>query len=226
MTGLERALLELGGDVAWPATPEPALRLPERGRRQPGRPAAFAFALALALAALAVAFAVPGARSAILHLFRIGGASVERVGALPPARERPLAASLGPPVSPAAAREALGGPIRLPRGAQLHLSADGIVSALLATRDGPVLAGAFRSVPAVVLVKKVAAAGTRVEATSIRPGTRGFWLSGRPHVLLEPTPARLAGNVLLWDEGQVTYRLEGRRLELATALALARRLGP
>ncbi|HEX7083511.1 MAG TPA: hypothetical protein VF186_05320 [Gaiellaceae bacterium] len=223
MTEVERALLELAGDVAWPPTPEPSFRLPARGRRELRRPVLAA--LALALAGLAIAFAVPAARSAILHFFRIGGARIERVRTLPPVRERPLAASLGRPVSRAAARRALGAPVRLPAALQLHLSSSGIVSALVATSDGPVLASEFRSVPAVVLVKKVAASGTRIETASIRPGTTGFWLTGWPHVVLEPAPARLAGNVLLWDDGRATYRLEGRRLRLATALEIARRMG-
>lgn len=223
MTELERALLALRSDVAWPATPEPAFRLPERTRRDLRRPALAA--LALAVAALAVAFAVPGARSAILHVFRIGGASVERVQALPPAQQRPLAASLGRPVSRAAARVAFDAPVPFPAGVQLYQSGPWVVSALLSSDDGPVLASEFSSVPAGMVVKKVATNGTRIQGVSIRSGTRGFWLSGEQHVVLEPTPARLAGNTLLWDDGKLTYRLEGPRLRLATALELARRFG-
>jgi hypothetical protein len=224
MTELERALLDLRGDVAWPATPEPALRFTEPARRDLRRPALAG--LALAVAALAVAFAVPSARSAILHFFRIGGATVERVHALPPAQQRPLAASLGQPVSRAAARVAFDAPVPFPAGVQLYQSGPWVVSALLPSEDGPVLASELSSVPAGMVVKKVAMSGTLIRGVSIRPGTRGFWLSGKEHVVLEPTPARLAGNTLLWDDGRLTFRLEGRRLRLETALALARRFGP
>jgi hypothetical protein len=77
-----------------------------------------------------------------------------------------------------------------------------------------------------MFVKKAATSATRIESTSIRPGTPGYWLSGGRHAVLEPAPSRLAGNVLLWDDGRITYRLEGRRLRLSTALAVAREIDP
>jgi hypothetical protein len=224
MTDLERALLDLRDDVVWPPTPELELRVPQPARRGDLRRPAFA-ALALAVVALAVALAVPSARSAILHLFRVGGASIERVQTLPAAQQRPLAASLGRPVSRTAAGAAFDSHVALPAGVQLYESGPWVVSALLASDDGPVLASEFSSVPAGIVVKKVATSGTRIRSVSVRPGTRGFWLSGRAHVVLEPTPARLAGNTLLWDDGRFTFRLEGRRLRLVTALALAHRFG-
>ncbi len=224
MTDLERALTALAGDVSWPTTPEPAFRLAARERRDLRRPA-FA-ALALAVAALAVAFAVPSARSAILHFFRIGSARIERVGTLPAAQERPLAALLGSPLSRSEAREVLGAPVHLPAGVQIHITTGGFLSGLVSTPDGPVLASEIRSLPAAMLVKKVATEATRIEPVSIRPGTPGFWLSGGPHLVLEPAPARLAGDVLLWEDDRITYRLEGRDLRLPTAIAVARQIDP
>jgi hypothetical protein len=162
----------------------------------------------------------------LLHFFRIGGARVEIVQTLPHARELPLSSSLGMPISRAKAREALGAPVRLPAGAALYRSNGGLVSTLLATRDGTVLASELPSIPAGMLVKKVSTERTRIESVTLDTGRQGFWLTGGRHVVLEPTPARLAGNVLLWDDGNVTYRLEGRRLRLATALAVARDMHP
>jgi hypothetical protein len=57
--------------------------------------------------------------------------------------------------------------------------------------------------------------GTAVEAVDVR-GSPGFWISGRPHLLVFldefgrviEDQVRLAGNVLLWEAGEVTLRLE------------------
>jgi hypothetical protein len=65
------------------------------------------------------------------------------------------------------------------------------------------------------VTKKFVEPGTRVEPVPI--GSFGIWLEGGKHVLMW-TPAtgelrqveqRLAGNVLIWAEGDRTYRLEG-----------------
>jgi hypothetical protein len=222
MTQLERALHELAAEVPWPATPAPAFHLDERPRVSLRRP--LAAALALAVAALAVAFAVPGARSALLHFFRIGGARIEIVQTLPRAREVPLAATLGDPISRPAARALLGAPVALPVAGPLYRSSGGIVSELIETPDGTVLASQLAYLPAGMLVKKVATERTRIDAVRV-DGEQGFWLTGGRHVVLEPTPARLAGHVLIWGDDRVAYRLEGRRLRLTTALAIARGMG-
>jgi hypothetical protein len=61
-------------------------------------------------------------------------------------------------------------------------------------------------------------------------GTHGYWIAGDPHLFyyvadgrfLEET-IRLVGHVLLWEEGDITYRIEGsdslaRALEIAASL--------
>jgi hypothetical protein len=210
----------LAREIEWPATPDVAGRLVLEPRRRSRR---VLVAVALALLALAVAFAVPPARSAILRFFHLGGVTVERVDTVPPAQERPLAADLGAPISRAGARLELGRPFRLPpeaSGARLY-GAGGVVSAVLATPE-PVLLSEFGSTG---LMKKLASASTSVERVEIAPGVEGLWLSGGEHVFFGPSiPPRLAGNVLLWERGGVTFRLEGRRLGLKDALRLARSL--
>ncbi len=65
------------------------------------------------------------------------------------------------------------------------------------------------------VIRKTLAAGTDVEPVSV-DGEPGYWFSGEPHVLtLADTHgrfftdrARLAANTLLWQRGNVTYRLE------------------
>src|SRR5260370_21799841 len=79
-------------------------------------------AVAIAFAALAAAFAVPQSRAAILDLFDFGGVTIERVDTLPTAQERPLAADLGPGVTPAQALNYLGRlPLLPPVPITLHL---------------------------------------------------------------------------------------------------------
>jgi hypothetical protein len=53
-----------------------------------------------------------------------------------------------------------------------------------------------------------------------------LWLSGRRHVFFGPggAPPRLAGNVLVWQHGALTLRLEGRDLTLRRAQGLAAEL--
>ncbi len=224
MTELEQQLLLLAAEVEWPPTPELELpALPERRRAPLWRP--LLVAAAVLLVAACVAALVPGARSAILHWFRIGGASVERVQTLPPAERRSLAAALGRPVGAAEAERVLGAPVRRPSNArQLYLQG-GVVSALLETGAGPVLFSELRSHDLPMLLKKLASGSTNVEFVTVAGGT-GAWIAGSRHVVIFPSaPPRLAGNTLLWEQGGITYRLEGARLERATALALALSLG-
>ena len=218
MTELEQQLHTLAGDIDWPSTAPPGLRLePRAPRARSWRPVWVALAV-LALALL-IALGVPSARSAILRVFHLGGATVERVDVLPPARERPLSAGLGPVAGTAEVRAALGAPMRLPKGAgsaQVHLH-DGVASVVLATPQ-PVLlselAGEF-------LLKKIAATTTDVVWLQVGRSP-GLWISGARHVVVFPAaPPRLAGNVLVWETGGLTYRLEGRGLSRAAALRLA-----
>ena len=81
MNELERSLRELGGEIAWPATPQLRLEFAPAPRRLafPGR-RALALGLAVLAAALAGVLALsPGARSAFLEIFRLYGASVALV---------------------------------------------------------------------------------------------------------------------------------------------------
>ena len=223
MSELETQLRQLAAGIDWPPTPPSELTFEPHPRATRLRVRPLWLVVAAALVALAVAFSVPAARSAILRVLHLGGVTVERVDVLPPAQEQPLAANLGPTVDSERAEEALGAPLRLPplRGsAQLHLR-DGVVSVLLAGPQ-PLLLSEFRS--NVFLLKKLASSGT--EVVSLEVGTApGLWITGAPHVVLFPAaPARLAGNVLIWQQGTVVYRLEGRQLTKQTALELAEKI--
>src|SRR5689334_22223355 len=116
MSELERALVELGRGLEWPATPDlaPAVRarLGERGPRRAGvRP--LAVGLVVVAVAVGASLLVPQARTSILRFFPLGGVTVERVDRLP--RTRPLARlELGEPVSFGEAERRLGYPVALP----------------------------------------------------------------------------------------------------------------
>jgi hypothetical protein len=210
MTELERDLRTLR--VEWPETPDVASRLELRPRRRLLVPA-----LVLAsILAVAAAFAVPQSRSAILRFFHLRGVTVERVGTLPPAEERPLAAGLGNQIDDARAKRVLDGPF-LPSEHGTLYERDGIVSTLL---RGPVLLSEFG---APEFLKKFAT--SNVEWVRVTPGVQGLWIAGAPHVVFFPGASpRLAGNVLVFATGTRTFRLEGPGLTRADALAKAREI--
>src|SRR3954452_11507918 len=99
MTELERTLTLLGRELEFPAEPDLRSRVRERIEQKRRVRRALIFAVALVVVAFGIALAVPDARSSIIRFFHIGSATVERVHTLPPARERPLAAGLGPALS-------------------------------------------------------------------------------------------------------------------------------
>ena len=78
-----------------------------------------------------------------------------------------------------------------------------------------------------VLEKKLLGPGTTLEAVRVNGG-RGFWIAGEPHGLQYVGPdgeilfdtTRLSGNTLLWEQGDLTLRIEGQ-LTREQALAVA-----
>jgi hypothetical protein len=219
MTELEQTLRALAAEIEWPATPELTPRFePVRLRRR-----SLLLAVAAALLAIAIAFAVPQARSSILRFFHLGGVTIERVGTLPAAEQRPLAADLGTRVTPAEAEQALAAPFLLPKtsGTPVLYERLGVVSTLLGAPQ-PVLLSESRFTG---LMKKLVGSATGVQSASIAPGLVGVWIAGGRHVFFGPElPARLAGNVLLWERDGITFRLEGRALTKPRALELAREI--
>jgi hypothetical protein len=217
MAELERSLRTLAAELDWPATPEPVLVLAPR-RRDVRR--ALLAAVALAVVAAAVALSVPSARSAILHALHLGSDTVVRVDTLPRAPSVPLGRYVGPAVGTAKARSALGGQLHLPprlHAGALHLQ-DSIVSTLLHAPE-PVLFSELRSDG--YLLKKLTFSSTHVIGVVV-DGNAGLWITGAKHVIVFPdAPPRLAGNVLVWQRGTITYRLEAPHLRLADARTIA-----
>src|SRR6476619_5756469 len=173
MTELERALLQLGRELDLPAEPDLRSRVRERIERRPRYRRALVPALAL-LVALGIALAVPDARSAILRFFHIGAVTIERVETLPAARERPLTAGLGPPLSLREAETLSRVPLVLngPRSQRFY-ARPGLIATLLQYRGEPVLLAELQG-DQMGIVKKLLSPGTRVEVAPI--GSLGHWL--------------------------------------------------
>jgi hypothetical protein len=171
--------------------------------------------LAAVVLAVAIAFAVPPARSAILRFFHLRGARIELVDRLPEVQTKtPL--DLGVPVSPADAAQTAGfEPLRSSLlGDPDRVTWDG---AMLWFRYGDVrlLVSQFRGTERIELVKKLVEPRTMITPVTVL-GQQGYFLTGATHFLyLAPTDlireerVRLARNVLLWQHGPLTLRLEG-----------------
>lgn len=244
-------------DTARPRASRNRLRPPAaRNRlRTPGRlarllpPAGLRRSLALALLALlllggAAVAAVPSVRDAVLELFGLQGATVERRERLPAVPDlRPL--ELGARVPLAEARERLafdplvpGSPgrpdavfVRDVPGGELTLAyrpRPGLPAART-TRLG-LLISEFRGDLLTEYLGKIAAGATSIERLTV-DGDRAIWIEGAPHVFFYRSPEdqfaelplRLAQNVLLVERERVLVRIEGafgrgRALEIARSL--------
>jgi hypothetical protein len=235
MTGeLEQRLATLGAALEVPASPDlvPTVlaRLPARPRRR--RPArrtlAVAFAALLLLAGAAMA--APPTRHAILRVLGLRGVRIERVPHLPPLPAGPGARlGLGRRIPLARARHAAGFTALLPPGSPAAYLGHDVPGGRISLLSGPVLITEFRGT-ATPFVFKLIGPGTKVKLVRVNGGP-GVYLSGAPHeVLFEAQTGeirtdrvRLAGNVLIWQQGPLTVRIEGTHT-LGQALALARSL--
>lgn len=232
---LEQRLLALSAALDVPPAPDlvPGVlaRLPARpGRRRRPMRRGLALALAATLVLAGAAMAVPSTRNAILRVLGLRGVRIERVQRLP---RLPTGAGarlgLGRRIALADARRAASFTALLPAGpAAAYLDHDvpgGRISLLI----GRVLIIEFRGTTPPFIVK-VIGPGTTIKPLRVNGGA-GVYLSGAPHEVIfrestgqiQTDRVRLAGNVLMWQQGPLTLRIEGTRT-LAQALALAHSL--
>jgi hypothetical protein len=228
MPELELALRDLGGSLDWPAAPD--LEAPVRrrmGEAPARRPLVSRRALVVALAVLAVAvgavFAVPQSRAAILEFFHLRGVTIERVQELPTVSvQTGLGTFLGDRVTLAEARERASFEVVVPQALgepdevyfQEGPPPGGMVSFIYGTSDDPrALVTQFAARVKDVIFKKVAPEG-KIEAVTV-DGQPGYWLEGAHFFSyldregdMQSEQVRLAGNVLLWERGTRTLRLE------------------
>jgi len=198
----------------------------------------YAFAPALATLALILVVslaAVPDVRAAADEFLRLRGIDIFRTAAAPSAPvASPAVPFPGERVSLEEARRRAPF-LRVPTDARLgapdqvyvdRTQAGDRVTLVYVSRPGiPVSREVGVSAVVVVLrgrvdeslFGKVAPPGTRIEEVTVSGG-RGFWLEGEPHQFfyrdaagnLWPETLRLAGNTLLWEQGDTTLRLEAQ----------------
>jgi hypothetical protein len=228
MNELERRLQELGGEIAYPATPRFDLGFDRRPVRRP-RLRQLALGLAILLAVLAGVLALsPGARSAFLEIFHLKGASVELVETLPQVDAQPI--DFGERVTLEEAELRVGFElVDLGEPDAVFVRGTRMASLVYGPVDKPRLVlSQLRGAVWDGMVKKVGSSGTRIEQVRVA-GERGLFISGDEHfvMFLNPNgaitdePTYLAGTVLLWNRGDLLLRLEGK-LTKAEALELAR----
>jgi hypothetical protein len=241
MSALEQRLVELGRALDVPEVPDLAPRVLGRieapRRRARRRRLVLGLAAAVVVAALVATLAIPDARSALLRFLQIGGERIELVDELPEVSPTPpeLDLMLGLRVPLAEARRRAGFELLELDEApdSVYLGERGTVWFLYGRPDAARLLVAQTprlGVDEGFLVKKLVAGGTSVEQLSVR-GWPAYFLSGEPHVvvLLDRNgipvheTARLARDVLVWEEDGQTIRLEGEltreeALEIAESL--------
>jgi hypothetical protein len=232
---LEHRLVALGKSLEMPPTPDLVSavvgRLPARGGPR-HRPTIRALVVALAAMLLlaGAAMAVPPTRDAILRVLGLRGVRIERVPHLPP---RPAGAGarlgLGERIPLASARRAASFTALLPADASAAYLDHDVPGGRISLLIGRVLIIEFRGI-ATPFIYKVIGPGTTVKPVRVNGGP-GLYLSGAPHLVLfkertgqvRTDPVRLAGNVLIWQQGPLTVRIEGTRT-LGEALGIARSL--
>jgi hypothetical protein len=194
----------------------------------------------------ALAFS-PSARRAVAGWLGLRGIKIEVTPSLPPL-PTPLGRNLvlGPAVSFAEAQASVPFDILVPTAPGftkpdeidlIKTFSTGQVSLLYRARPGlpaatrtgvGLILTQFEASPNVPFIeKKLIPAGTTVDPVRVG-GEPGFWISGEAHELFYVGPdgvpirdtARLSGNVLIWQHGSVTLRLEGDISE-TQALAIA-----
>ena len=201
-------------------------------------------AAVVAAVTVTAAVVIPGSRRAIARWLGIAGVRIERVDSLPTLPPDPVPADpawgLGPAVDARTASERTGlGVPRLPgrdAGTVHVVPIDGAPMVVVAYARPVALLSVTRADLVPWAFAKIVDHDTDVQQFTIRTAAGAsvpaVWISGSPHVItIEVTRAngnvdqvtdviRLAGNTLLWQDGDLLYRLEAD-VDRATAVGLA-----
>jgi hypothetical protein len=212
--------------IDFPPEPDLVVRVRERLEQPRSRRPWLVLALA-AVAAVGALLAIPQTRAAIFDLFHIGGVEVQRVATQPQAPSRRT--YLGTEVGYGQAQSRVDFPLVTPDtpfttyydgsvgGGMVSMTWNGLV---LSQWQGDQLAFAQKQV------------GPNSQTVSVSVnGAPGLWITGARHEIvyrdatgqIDAKTRRLVGNVLLWDKGGITYRLEGAKTR-SRALAAIRNL--
>ena len=233
----EGRVRSLAQNLSYPPTPDIRAGVRARLRQGPSRRLRHRLAAAGLLVALLLAglWAVPQVRAAVIRVLRIGAIRILEGGAVPaPATPLPLPPLLAGETTLAAAQEQAGFPIRMPtyppdlgRPAAVYFQEMGgpvvVLVWLDRERPGQVRLALHQLGPGTYGDKVQPPV---VQETDVR-GRPAAWTEG-PY-LLELRGGKVdvtrlvAGHVLVWAEGEVTYRLEGN-LDLEEAVRIAESL--
>ncbi len=227
MVEMETILVGLSNEIDWPETD---LRVPIRARLETGTRVTPVVprrvkAVAIAAAVIAVVLATPQGRQAVADLISVTGITIRWGEA-----EGPVGAEfdLGEVVAIGVAARGVAFPILepaeapdtiylddVPAGGAVHMvwRGDSRLPASHGTDVGT-LYSQFQVTGSEVFVKSLDETVT-VRRVEVR-GHEGFWIEGAPHYIFykdalgadRQEEARLAGNVLAWEEGGVTHRIE------------------
>ena len=227
MSELELRLSALRDELTWPETPrlEAAFdRRPARASRV--RQLALGFAILLAVLAGVLAFS-PGARSALLEIFHLKGATVERVERLPEVDVQAI--DFGERVSREEAERRVGfNLVDLGEPDAVFVRGTRMASLVYGSVEKPRLVlSELRGEVWEGMIKKVGSSRTRIEQVKVG-AERGLFITGDQHFVMffnengaiDDEQTYLAGTVLLWNRGPLLLRLEGD-LTRAEALQLA-----
>lgn len=222
------------GRPAWWQRVVPAwLTDPTARRARPWQPLAAAAALVLVLFVGSL-LAFPAVRQTVADWLGLRGIGITVGPTLSPlpTQHRPL--RLGTPMSLADAQATVPWTILLPADANLgppdevyvdrSQVAEGIVSLVWSARPGfpaasttgaGLLLTELRAGINEQFFQKIVGPGTTIERVHVGDHL-GYWISGRPHDLYVVDPhgnpvfgeVRLAGDVLMWEDGEITLRIE------------------
>ena len=240
MTDLERELVALGERLDVPGGEDLAARvrhaLVARQRRAPWR------RVAIVIAALGAAVGAAAAAPVVADWLGVGGVEVRQERTpLRPRLGGPL--DLGRPVTLADAKRSAGFELVFPPrlGAPDEVWVDNSsgnevfsfvyhprpgLPAAASTGVGALLTQAQVGIADELLASKFAEPGTRIERVELGSG-RALWIEGIHYIafrdavgFIVSSQLRLADNVLLWERGRVTVRLEtGRGRDEALRIA-------
>lgn len=244
---LENQLTKLAASLDWPEA-DVSTRVRNRivAPSDESRKVRIGWKVAVATAcAIAAVMVVPAGRQAVADLLSVAGIEITFAGSEQPTGSSPI--DLGESTTLEAAANHIDFSLALPTletleepddvyletgpPAVVHITWD-------ATPDRPAIAGTnigllvtqFASPAEGTVLTKDLTSDTDIERTTVG-GQKALWLEGAPHELTYQTTdgtttqqiSRLAGNVLLWEDDGVTYRLESS-LEMDPARRIAETL--
>jgi hypothetical protein len=234
----EKKIQQVAAAFEYPPTPDiagkirPLLTAPAKKSVQPSRRLAWAVALLLLAASL---LAVPSVRAALVQILRAGGITIfvgeeATVDEMPPLLSEQLPAFTEPvTLEEAVARfPNLQWPTALPPPDDVLLHEEPVwdTAVIFLWRDEADPQQIGLSLYQIQVAQYAYKGSDMLEMTAVN-GNQAFWLNGPHYFRLQSSAAEewlfVEGSVLLWWDGEVTYRLEGAD-SLAEALRIAQSL--